>query len=75
MTTTKSEIPTAYEFDGETGQANIRELTEDEINQIKSDAAQLKKQQAQVDAKIAARQSALGKLTALGLTKEEIDAL
>jgi hypothetical protein len=75
MTTAKTENLTAYEFDGETGNQWVRELTVEELAQLKSDAAQTKAAKAEADAKVAARESALGKLAALGLTADEIGAL
>jgi DNA-binding NarL/FixJ family response regulator len=52
-----------------------REATQDEIVQLQKDKMQYEAIQAEQDAKIAARQSALAKLAALGLTEEEIGAL
>ena len=55
------------------------ELKGDELDLFLKDSAAMAKEfnasQAQAKSKIAARQSALSKLAALGLTKEEIDAL
>ena len=75
MATAKSEALTAYEFDGATGQAVNRPLSENEIAQRSLDAAEAQTQQAEADAKTAARASALAKLADLGLTAEEIAAL
>jgi len=52
-----------------------REATEAEVAQFEKDKIEAKKRQAEQDAKTAARQSALAKLAALGLTEEEIGAL
>ena len=52
-----------------------REATEKEIEQFAIDRIAQETLQAEQDAKIAARQSALAKLAALGLTEEEIAAL
>ena len=55
------------------------ELTGDDLTAFKAqrtkDRAEAKKQQAEADAKVAARQSALAKLASLGLTEEEIASL
>jgi len=75
MATAKSEVLTAYEFDGETGEAVNRPLSESELAQREVDAAQAAVQQAEADAKAGARASALAKLADLGLTAEEIAAL
>ena len=66
---------TLIEFDGLTGLEVIRELTRDEIQEREQLAiAELAIQQVRA-AKEAARESALAKLAALGLTEEEIAAL
>jgi DNA-binding NarL/FixJ family response regulator len=62
-------------FDGLTGEIIIRPLTSEELTQMDLDQAAQEALQAKQDAKIAARQSALAKLAALGLTEEEIGAL
>jgi hypothetical protein len=55
------------------------ELTGDELTAFQAqrtkDRAEEKKRQAEADAKIATRQSALEKLAALGLTAEEVASL
>ena len=66
---------TALVMDAKTGIAVERELTKeelDELEQIKIEEAQLT---AETEAKVAARESALAKLAALGLTEAEIAAL
>jgi ATP-dependent protease HslVU (ClpYQ) ATPase subunit len=62
----------AIELDALTGEVTERYLTAEETKLLvqKSEALQ-----AEQEAKIAARQSALAKLAALGLTEEEIGAL
>ena len=75
MATTTTEILTAYEFDGETGQAIVRELSVAELAQRQADATQAAVRQAEADAKETTRSSALAKLSALGLTPEEIASL
>jgi hypothetical protein len=62
----------AIEFDASTGESVTRELTADEITERQT--AYLEFTQAQ-EAKEAARESALAKLAALGLTEAEIAAL
>ena len=55
------------------------ELTGDELTAFKAqrtkDRAEAKAIQAEIDAKLATRQSALAKLAALGLTEEEVASL
>jgi hypothetical protein len=65
--------PTAIEvtLDGEV----IRELTAEELNQIKIDGDQIAILKEQEQAQADARTSALAKLAALGLTQDEINAL
>ena len=53
----------------------LREMNAEELAQFELDQAAQATLQAEQDAKIAARQSALAKLAALGLTEEEIGAL
>jgi hypothetical protein len=53
----------------------VRPMTNDEYEQWQIDNAQLATQQAEADARAAARESALAKLADLGLTAEEIAAL
>lgn len=52
-----------------------REATIEELEQFRLDKETQNALKAEQDAKIAARQSALAKLAALGLTEEEIGAL
>jgi len=66
----------------ETGTETIEEYTAEEyallaqqIAEAKTEKAQVKKQEATATAKADARTSALNKLSALGLTQEEIDSL
>jgi DNA-binding NarL/FixJ family response regulator len=59
-------------IDGPTGVETVIDLTADEIAERKVFAAEIKAEQ---EARTSARQSALVKLTALGLTEEEIAAL
>jgi len=53
----------------------VREMTDEEYENYLAEQGTLAALQAEQDAKIAARQSALAKLAALGLTEEEIAAL
>jgi DNA-binding NarL/FixJ family response regulator len=53
----------------------VREMTDDEYESYLTFQAQQAEVEAQAQAKIDARQSALAKLSALGLTDEEIAAL
>ena len=62
-------------FDGLTGEVSEQELTADEIQSRKQVAIENKELLDSIEAKMAARQSALAKLAALGLTEDEIAAL
>jgi DNA-binding NarL/FixJ family response regulator len=53
----------------------VREMTDEEYEAYLASQAQQAELEAQAQAKIDARQSALAKLAALGLTQDEIDAL
>jgi DNA-binding NarL/FixJ family response regulator len=53
----------------------VREMTDEEYEAYLASQAQQAEVEAQAQAKIDARQSALAKLAALGLTQDEIDAL
>ena len=53
----------------------VREMTDEEYEAYLADQAAQAEAEAQAQAKIDARQSALAKLAALGLTEEEIGAL
>jgi DNA-binding NarL/FixJ family response regulator len=66
---------TLLEIDALTGNETVREMTDEEIIDFQTVVKQSQEQQEKQDAKIAARQSALAKLAALGLTEEEIAAL
>jgi DNA-binding NarL/FixJ family response regulator len=70
-----SETLTAVIFDAATGEITERPLTADELAQRNLDIAEAKAQQAEAQAKATARESALAKLAALGLTEEEVAAL
>lgn len=75
MATAKTELLTAIEFNGLTGEFIERQLTAEEIAQRELDKAEIDAIKAAIEAKAAARVSALAKLTELGLTEEEIQAL
>jgi hypothetical protein len=66
---------TALEVDVITGEQTIRPLTVEEISDRQEIATNLEAQQAEAQAKADARESALAKLAALGLTQDEINAL
>lgn len=59
----------------ETGEEIERPMTADEFKQYKAQQELAAAQQAEAEAREAARQSALEKLAALGLTEAEIQAL
>jgi hypothetical protein len=65
----------AIVFDGLTGQTTERELNSEELAHRDEVAAIEQSRQDAEQTKDAARQSALAKLAALGLTEEEIAAL
>ena len=74
-----ADTPTAVEVNCETGEVTTRELTADEIAAQAASAAQA---QADADAKAdadaakaAAKDAAIAKLAALGLTADEVAAL
>jgi hypothetical protein len=70
-----SEKKTAYNFDLETGQEVIRDLNESELASMKELQDTIKKLEKEAESKAKARESALSKLAALGLTEEEIASL
>jgi hypothetical protein len=53
----------------------VREMTDEEHESYLATQAEQAEQEAQLQAKIEARQTALAKLASLGLTQDEIDAL
>jgi DNA-binding NarL/FixJ family response regulator len=53
----------------------VREMTDEEFNAYKAQQIAIAEAQAEADAKVASRQSALAKLAALGLTADEIASL
>jgi DNA-binding NarL/FixJ family response regulator len=69
------ENETVLEYNGITGETTIRPQTPEELAEREQMQAAQEALQAEQDAKVAARQSALAKLAALGLTEEEIGAL
>jgi hypothetical protein len=70
-----SETLKAVIFDAATGQVTERPLTADEIADREAMQTEFEARQAEQDAKVAARESALAKLAALGLTADEVAAL
>lgn len=75
----KAEKPMAAEIDCSTGEIVYRELTPAEIAQRDQDAAAAAEMEAarlaEEEAKAATKQSAVEKLTAMGLTEEEALAI
>lgn len=59
----------------ETGEMIVREMTDDEFAQYQIDIADAQAEAQKLDAKIAAKASAIAKLEALGLTEDEAKAL
>jgi hypothetical protein len=70
-----SEALTAVIFDAATGERIERALTADEIADREASHAASQARQVETEARIAARESALAKLAALGLTADEVAAL
>lgn len=70
-----SKIATAVIFDAATGEVIERPLTAEEIADREAIQAEAESRQAEADAKATARESALAKLAALGLTPDEVAAL
>lgn len=69
------EKPTIKIFDSETGEEIERPMNKAELDEFKAKKAEIEEIKLQATAKQAARQSALEKLAALGLTEAEIQAL
>jgi hypothetical protein len=67
--------PTITIFDLASGESLERPLTADEIADAEARQAEAQEREVEADAKVAARESALAKLAALGLTEEEVAAL
>jgi hypothetical protein len=70
-----SETLTAVIFDAATGEVIQRPLTENEISDRQAIQAEADARKAEADARRIARESALAKLAALGLTADEVAAL
>ena len=70
-----SETLKAVMFDAATGEVTERPLTSDEIAEREASHAEAQARQAEAEAKATARESALAKLAALGLTADEVAAL
>ena len=70
-----SETLTAVIFDAATGETIERPLTADEISEREAVQADHEARQAEAETKASARESALAKLAALGLTADEVAAL
>jgi uncharacterized protein YlxW (UPF0749 family) len=66
---------TLLEIDALTGNEIVREMTDEEIVDFQTVVKQSQEQQKELSARITARESALAKLAAIGLTEEEIRAL
>jgi DNA-binding NarL/FixJ family response regulator len=69
------ETKTILEIDLLTGTESVRDLTAEELQNLAKNKAETDTYESDKQAKIAARQSALAKLAALGLTEAEIAAL
>jgi len=69
------DTPTTLVFDASTNTETIRNLSAEEIAEIEQVKEIFEARQIELEAKQAARESALAKLAALGLTEAEIAAL
>lgn len=67
--------PQVAEYNIETGQSIVRDMTDDEIAQHEIDLANSQAMIAKMDARDAAKVSAIAKLEALGLTEDEAKAI
>jgi hypothetical protein len=70
-----TEILKAINVDALTGEVTERTLTNQEITDFEAMALEFAEREAEAQAKADARESALAKLAALGLTQDEINAL
>jgi DNA-binding NarL/FixJ family response regulator len=70
-----SETLKALIVDAATGELTERPLTADEIAELAVMQAEAEAREAEAEAKATARESALAKLAALGLTADEVAAL
>lgn len=61
--------------DASTGEEVEREMNDKELKEYNASKLKIENQKAEAEAKEAARQSALSKLAALGLTEDEIKAI
>lgn len=75
MATTPKDTLKVLEIDALSGETTLRDLTVAELKQRELDAIEIAKIKTGIEAKAAARQSALAKLKELGLTEAEIAAL
>lgn len=69
------ERPKIADFNSETLETIVREMTDDEFAQYQIDVANMKAEADKFDARIAAKESAIAKLAALGLTEDEAKAI
>jgi DNA-binding NarL/FixJ family response regulator len=70
-----AEVLKEITFDAATGEVTERPLTADEIAEREAMQAEFESREAEAEAKATARESALAKLAALGLTADEVAAL
>jgi len=70
-----SETLKAVIFDAATGETTERPLTTEELAEHEAMVISEQARQAEAEAKVTARESALAKLAALGLTADEVAAL
>ena len=73
--TKKTDRPQIQIIDALSGEEIIRDMNDEELKAALESSAQIEAHQAELNAKAAARLSALAKLKKLGLTAAEIEAL
>jgi hypothetical protein len=71
----KTAKPKIADFNSQTGESIVRDMTDAEFAQHKIDLAAMTLESEKFDAKITAKASAIAKLEALGLNLEEAQAI
>lgn len=71
----KNTKPKIADHNTQTDEVIVREMTDDEFAQYEIDVANAQAQNAKMEEKIAAKDSAIAKLEALGLTEDEAKAI
>jgi hypothetical protein len=71
----KNTKPKIADHNTQTDEVIVREMTDDEFAQHQIDVANAQAEADKFDARIAAKESAIAKLAALGLTEDEAKAI